>query len=319
MIRAILLYLSKAAWARRIVSSWKFARRAASRFIAGESVSDALQVIRKLNDQGIFASLDHLGENVMTLADAERAADEYIEILKRMEEAAAKANVSVKLSQLGLNLDFEFCLVNMQRIAKRAAQNGTLVRIDMEDSPTIDRTLQIFRLLREESLTNIGLVFQSYLYRSEKDIRGVLKEGAHIRLCKGAYNEPADVAFPRKRDADENFDKLTTIIIDSALEDGAVPASQDGKYPPVTAIASHDEKRIDFAIDYASEVSFPKETLEFQMLHGIRSDLQVKLAEEGYPVRIYVPFGTEWYPYFVRRLAERPANLWFFITNLVRG
>jgi proline dehydrogenase len=302
-----------------MVSSWSIARRAASRFIAGEAVADALKVILKLNDRGMYASLDHLGENVTTIEEAERATNEYIEVLQRMEEAAVKANVSVKLSQLGLNLDFELCLANMQSIASRAAQNGTMMRIDMEDSPTIDRTLQIFHNLREKGLTNVGLVFQSYLYRSEEDLRQVLKEGAHIRLCKGAYNEPADVAFPRKKDADENFDKLSAMIIDSAHADGAIPASQDGKVPPVTAIASHDEKRIEFATEYASKVGFPVEALEFQMLHGIRSDLQVILAEKGYPVRIYIPFGTEWYPYFVRRLAERPANLWFFISNLIRG
>jgi proline dehydrogenase len=206
----------------------------------------------------------------------------------------------------------------MRGIAHRAQSLRTFVRIDMEDSPAVDRTLHVYRTLRAEGLSNIGLVVQSYLYRSQDDTRALLSEGASIRLVKGAYKEPADVAFPRKADVDASFDRLAQMIIDAALEQGAEPAPPDGKAPPMAAIATHDVKRIAFARQYADRVGLPKQALEFQMLYGIRSDLQDALAQEGYPVRVYVPYGTEWYPYFTRRLAERPANLWFFLTNLLR-
>jgi proline dehydrogenase len=319
VLRAILIYLSKAPWARRIVTGWRFARRAASRFIAGDTLEEAIKVIHTLNEKGLFATLDHLGENVTNAEEATSSADEYLVILDRMSEAGVKSCVSAKLSQLGLNVDFDLCLSNMQRIAARAKEYGIMVRMDIEDSPTVDRTIQIFLKLKEMGLTNVGLAIQSYLYRSKEDLDLLLKEGARIRLCKGAYKEPPEIAFPRKKDVDANFDRLTALIIDSAAAHGAVPATKDGKVPPVPAIATHDHKRIEYARKYASEVGYPKEALEFQMLLGIRSDLQNALAAEGYPVRIYVPFGTEWYPYFMRRLAERPANLWFFLSNLLRG
>ncbi|MCK5318377.1 MAG: proline dehydrogenase family protein, partial [Anaerolineales bacterium] len=218
-----------------------------------------------------------------------------------------------------LELDFDLCLSNMRCIATRAAEYGTLVRIDMEDSSTIERTLKIYNILKDEGLTNVGLVIQSYLYRSEEDVRKLLEQGTRIRLCKGAYNEPPEVAFPKKSDVDANFDRLTALMIDGSQSQGSVPASADGKVPPITALGTHDEKRTVFACKHAEKAGLPKEALEFQMLYGIRSDLQDALHASGYPVRVYVPFGTEWYPYFMRRLAERPANLWFFITALVRG
>jgi proline dehydrogenase len=167
-------------------------------------------------------------------------------------------------------------------------------------------------------MENVGMVIQSYLYRSEEDTRSLLSTGTRIRLVKGAYREPPEIAYPRKRDVDRNFDLLTRIIIDAAIEQSSTPASEDGKLPPVTAIATHDEKRIDFAIEYAQRKGLPRKALEFQMLYGIRTQYQLSLAEQGYPVRVYVPYGTEWYPYYVRRLAERPANLWFFISNVFR-
>jgi len=319
MLRAILFYLSKATWARRLVTEWRFARNAASRFIAGDTLEEALETIRTLNDKGLFVTLDHLGENVFTAEEAISAADYYLESLPRIESSKAEANVSVKLSQMGLNIDFNLCLDNMRRIALQAAEFGIMVRIDIEDSPVIERTWQIYRSLRAEGVTNVGLAIQSNLYRSEEDARTLANEGAHFRLCKGAYREPANVAFPRKADVDANFDLLAKILIDAALVDGTDPVISSGKIPPVTAIATHDIKRIDFARDYALKVGLPKSALEFQMLLGIRGDIQQSLVDEGYPVRIYVPHGTEWYPYFTRRLAERPANLWFFLSNFFRG
>jgi len=316
VFRAILLYLSQATWARRLVTDWRFARRAASRFIAGDTLEEALETIRTLNNEGMFVTVDHLGENVFTVEEAISAADYYLESLPRFEEAGVEASISVKITQMGLNVDFDLCLDNMRRIALRAAEFGIMLRIDIEDSPVVDRTWQIYRTLRAEGVTNVGLAIQSYLYRSEEDAQALVNEGAHFRLCKGAYKEPSDVAFPHKADVNANFDRLTKILIDAALVDSIVSTS---KVPPVTAIATHDIKRIDFARDYAKKVGLVKGALEFQMLLGIRGDLQQSLIDDGYPVRIYVPHGTEWYPYFTRRLAERPANLWFFLSNFFRG
>jgi proline dehydrogenase len=319
VLRAILLYLSKAEWAQRLVTGWGLTRRMASRFVAGATVEDAIAAIRKLNQGGIFATLDQLGENVTNRDEALAATDDYIAVMEAIRDAGAQSSISLKLSQMGLNLDYELCLNNMRCIANRAAEFGLFLRLDMEDHPMVDDTIRIWRDLQKEGVDHVGLVFQSYLYRTEEDLREVLAEGAAIRLCKGAYAEPADVAFPAKKDVDANYDKLSAMIMDAALASGSKPSAPDGKTPAVTAIATHDPARIDFAKDYARQIGLPKEALEFQMLHGIRSDLQNQLAEEGYPVRVYVPFGTAWYPYFMRRLAERPANLWFFTVNFLRG
>jgi proline dehydrogenase len=188
----------------------------------------------------------------------------------------------------------------------------------MEDVTTVDRTIQLYRTLVGEGFKNTGLVIQAYLFRSENDVRTLLAEGAKFRLCKGAYKESPEVAYPRKRDVDANFDRLAAMMIDSAHASGDTPSSADGRVPPVTAIATHDPRRVAFARDYAARVGLPKQALEFQMLYGIRSDLQTALAAEGFPVRVYVPYGTSWYPYYVRRLAERPANVWFFVSNFFR-
>ncbi|MGD2161985.1 MAG: proline dehydrogenase family protein [Anaerolineales bacterium] len=319
MLRAILLYLSNAKWARRIVMNWGVASRMASRFIAGDNFEAALEAVRKLNSKGLYATLDHLGENVTNAEEALQATDAYIEVLEKLNQAGVKSNCSLKLTQLGLALDYDLCLSNMRCIARRAAEFGTLVRIDMEDSDTVDRTLKIYNTLRQEGLTNIGVVIQSYLYRSEEDVEALLEHGTHIRLCKGAYNEPPEVAYPHKSDVDENFDRITAMLIDGSKKHGAESSSPDGKKPPIPAIGTHDPERIEFARKHADRVGLPKEALEFQMLHGIGSDLQLQLVDQGYPVRIYVPYGTEWYPYFMRRLAERPANVWFFLRAFFRG
>jgi len=319
VLRAIFLYLSQATWAKDLIMRWGFSRRAATRFIAGERLEEALRAVSELNRRGLFATLDHLGEHVTTPDEARRAADDYLEIIDRICASGVRSNASLKLTQLGLGLDDDLCLDNLRRILRKAAACGVFVRVDMEDSSTVDRTLDFYRTLRDEGLHNTGLVIQAYLFRSQADVQSLLAAPTRIRLCKGAYREPAHIAFPRKADVDLNFDTLTAMLVDAALAHGAPPAAADGRIPALPAIASHDEKRINFAQRYAEQVGLPKPALEFQMLHGIRTDLQLALTRAGYPVRVYVPYGTHWYPYFMRRLAERPANVWFFLSNYLRG
>lgn len=319
MLRALLLYLSSALWARRLVSGWGLSRRVASRFVAGDTLEDAVRTITALNEAGMNATIDHLGENVNSAEDAERAAEDYIALLDRIQEAGLRANVSLKLTQLGLLLDFELCARNLQRIVDRAKSHGNFVRIDMEHSEILEDTLRIHRRLLDSGATNLGVVIQSYLYRSDDDIRKLADDGIPVRLVKGAYDEPASIAYPKKADVDKAFDRETEMLIQGALDHGSVPLSEDGRTPPIPAIGTHDHVRIEFACKIAAEVGLPKQVLEFQLLHGIRTELQRTLLNDGYPVRIYVPYGTEWYPYFMRRLAERPANLWFFVSNLFRG
>ena len=320
MLRSFLIYLSKAAWAQKLVTGWSFSWRAASRFVAGETSEDAIRAVRELNEKGINATLDHLGEHTSTVEEANRAADEIISILNEIDKSGVKSNISIKLTQIGMGLDEEICRQNLVRIVEQARKHGNFVRIDMEDTPYTDITLALHHSLLERGFTpeDVGLVIQSYLYRSEADTRALLEKGIRIRLVKGAYKEPPDKAFPKKADVDANFDLLTKIMIDEALKIAKNALSEDGRTPPIPAIGSHDDKRIDFARKHAEKVGLPKTAIEFQMLYGIRRDLQKKLVEEGYPVRVYVPFGTHWYPYFMRRLAERPANIWFFVSNFFR-
>lgn len=318
MFRSTLIYLSKAGWARTIVTRWAFAWRAASRFVAGETLDDAVRVIKALNQKGIYATLDHLGEHTTTTEDARRATIDILAALEAIDQYGLQANMSIKLTQIGLRVGEELCAENLMRILARAREVDNFVRIDMEDSPWVDTTLGLYWRMRDCGLDNTGVVIQSYLYRSEADVRTVVAKGGRIRLCKGAYKEPAEVAYPRKSDVDANYDRLTKLLIDGALEHGAQPSRQDGKVPPIPALATHDTRRIEFAQEYAQRVSLPKQALEFQMLNGIRRDLQEQIVGQGYPVRVYVPYGTEWYPYFMRRLAERPANLWFFFSNFFR-
>ncbi len=318
MLRSFLIYLSKAAWAQRFVVGWKFAWKAASRFVAGSSVEDAIEAVRVLNSNGSNATLDHLGESTSTREDALKAADDVIELLDEINASGVRANVSVKLTQIGLALDENLCVQNLERILTRAKEYQNFVRVDMEDTPYIDQTLRIFREMRDKGFKKTGLVVQSYLYRTEKDTRQLIEEGVYFRLVKGAYKEPPELAFPKKADVDANFDLLTQIMIDAAKKAGCPPVSADGRIPPIPAIGSHDPKRLDFARNYCDKIELPKTAIEFQMLYGIRRDLQEKYVIEGYPVRIYVPYGTHWYPYFMRRLAERPANVWFFVSNFFR-
>ena len=319
MLRLLFMYLSGAVWAQNLVRSWGWAQRMASRFVAGETLDQAVMAIKALNDRGINATLDHLGENVTDREGAARATREILEILARINDEGIRSGVSVKLSQIGLVLDQEFCLENLLVILGQADDLGLFVRIDMEDSSLTEKTLECYQRCREAGYGHsVGIVVQSYLYRTEADVQDILAYQGSIRLCKGAYQEPPSVAFPRKADVDQNFDHLAEIMLDKSQEEGW-PLSTDGVFPPLPALATHDEARIDHALTYAEQIGLDPERMEFQMLYGIRQELQVDLMESGYPVRVYVPYGEEWYPYFTRRLAERPANLWFFISNYFKG
>ncbi len=320
MLRSFFIYLSKAAWAQKLITKWSFAWRMASRFVAGETCADAIRAIRELNGKGINATLDHLGEHTSTVEEADRATDDILAIFNEIDKAGVRANDSIKLTQIGMGLDEEICRRNLVRILEQVKKHGNFVRIDMEDTPYTDTTLATYYSMLERgfSVSQVGMVVQSYLYRTEADVRKLLEYNTHIRLVKGAYKEPPDKAFPKKADVDANYDLLTKLMIDAALKVEANKVSADGRVPPIPAIATHDEKRIIFAKQYAERIGLPKEALEFQMLYGIRRDLQEQLVQQGYPVRVYVPFGTHWYPYYMRRLAERPANIWFFVSNYFR-
>ena len=318
MLRSFLIYLSKAAWAQGLVTNWGFAWRAASRFVAGTTIDDALRVIRELNAKGINVTLDHLGEHTSTPEEASDATLAILQTLDAIKEAGLCANISIKLTQIGLGLDEEACRQNLERILESARAHGNFVRIDMEDTPYTDQTIGLYERMHQQGYRNVGMVLQSYLYRTEADARKLLTELTPIRLVKGAYQEPADKAFPKKADVDANFDLVTKIMMDSALGAKSPLAGSDGCFPPLPAIGTHDEKRIEFARQYADRIGLPKRAYEFQMLYGIRRDLQDKLVHQGYLVRVYVPFGSHWYPYYVRRLAERPANIWFFVSNFFR-
>lgn len=321
MLRSILIYLSRAVWAQRFVTGWGFAWKAASRFVAGETVQDAIRIVRELNAKGIFATLDRLGEHTSNLDEANASADAIVEVLSEIDKAGVKANISIKLTQIGVGLDEEICRQNLIRILEQAEKQGNFVRIDMEDTPYTDITLSMFKSMLERGFSpdSCGLVMQAYLLRTETDMRALVQNPRHVRLVKGAYNEPPDKAFSKKSDTDANFDLLAKIMLDAMTSFQGNPIRDDGCVPPFAAIATHDQNRIDFAKKHAERIGLSKRAVEFQMLYGVRRDLQERLVKEGYPVRVYVPFGSQWYPYFMRRLAERPANIWFFISNYFKG
>lgn len=319
MLRAFFLYLSQSAFFRSIFTGFWLSRRVASRFIAGDSLDEAVGVIKHLNAEGFYATLDHLGENVASLEDAEGAKQDYIELIDRIESEKLQASISLKLTQLGLELDPAACLENLAQIASRAQEHGLFVRIDMEHFEVLEDTLDIYWELASRGIDNVGVVIQSYLRRSQDDVKALLRDQTKIRLVKGAYDEPATVAFPSKEEVDEEFDIQAQMMIEAANNADPIFIPEDGRTPPLVALGTHDEARIENSIEYGHRINFPRQALEVQLLHGIRAELGRDLLARGYPVRIYVPFGTEWYPYFMRRLAERPANVWFFITNLLRG
>jgi len=302
MIRATLIALSHNRAAKRFVLSNRLARRMARRFVAGEELDDALAAARASNEAGMKASLDFLGENVATREDAQRARDMYLGIFDRIGRDRLDANVSLKLTQLGLDFGAEFCLEQMLPIVKHAESLGNFVRIDMEGSAYTERTIEIARSLRGQSAA-VGTVIQAYLRRSEQDVRSLVAAGCRIRLCKGAYLEPPEIAFAEKREVDANFVRLMEILLPSGVYHG---------------IATHDPRMIAATKEFAEKQSIGKDKFEFQMLYGIRPDLQRQLIREGYRMRVYIPYGLDWFPYFMRRLAERPANLIFILRNLFR-
>ncbi len=302
MVRSLLLFLSRQRNLRRWLETSSTARRLATRFVAGETLEQALTVVRGLNAEGITVTLDHLGESVTSLAEAAAARDVYLRTLDAIHRDGIKGNVSLKLTQFGLDLSESECRANVEQLAARAAALGNFVRVDMESSAYTDRTLNLVMDLHAKHGA-IGTVIQAYLYRSKADIENLNARKIRVRLCKGAYLEPASVAFPKKEDVDRNFVELMKLLLDSGAYSG---------------IATHDEKMIEATKAYVRERNIPRDRFEFQMLYGIRRDLQKQLAAEGYGVRSYVPFGKAWYPYYMRRLAERPANVLFILRNLFR-
>jgi len=274
----------------------------ARRFVAGKTAETAVGAVRKLNEQKICATLDILGEDVTDRAEATKAADDYIALLELIAKEGVDSNVSLKLTMMGLEVDEAFCLDNVRRVVEAAARRGNWVRIDMEGSPVTQATLDIVHKLFADS-PNVGAVIQSYLYRSEKDVEALNAAGIKVRLCKGAYKEPSEVAFQDKREVNASFGKLMCLL----LEHGTDPA-----------IATHDTKLVNECKQLVAKNGMSKDRFEFQMLYGIRRALQRTLAAEGYRVRCYVPFGTHWLPYFMRRLRERRANVFFVLKNVLR-
>lgn len=307
MLRSALLYLSRANWAKSLITHFGPARRTAERFVAGETLPEAIQAARRLNDDGLEVALDHLGESVTDEQGAAQAAQAYLDLLDAVANSGVRATASLKLTQLGLDVSEQVCLDNMRRILERAKAANNHITIDMESSDYTDSTLRVFRALRQD-FDNVGTVIQAYLFRSEDDMRALAAEGAFVRLCKGAYKEPPDRAFPKKAAADASFVRLTELFLsEEARAAGAF-----------LAIATHDEKMIAAAKAYIRAHDVPYNSFEFQMLYGIRPSLQTQLRDDGFTVRVYSGYGTEWYPYFMRRLAERPANVWFIASNFFR-
>ena len=309
-LRSALLYLSRASWARRLVTGFDPAWVMASRFVAGETIDEAISVAKQLNDDGMLVTLDYLGESVTEAGEAAAARDQILTLLDRIHSTKINANVSVKLSQLGLKLDENMALANLRTLLDRARRRGNRMRVDMEESEVVDITLDIYRTLRDqEGFDNVGVVIQSYLYRSDDDVRQLVQEGAWVRLVKGAYKEPPTVAYPHKADTDAAYMRQVELMLSEE-------ARRNGVY---LAVATHDERIVRQVVELARREQIDAQTFEFQMLYGVRRELQRELVADGWRVRVYVPYGTAWYPYFMRRLAERPANLWFFVSNYFRA
>ena len=303
--RSALLYLSRKEGLKDFATSFRPFKKLTTRFVAGENIDDVVQYIRGLNAERCTASFDHLNESVGSPKEAEQEVSEYLRILAQIDETGIDSNVSIKLTQFGLGLDPELAYKNARRIVEDAHRRGNFVRVDMEDSAVTQVTIDIFKRLRAEfGLNDVGIVLQSYLRRTLADAEELIKLPARIRICKGAYNEPPEVAFPDKKDVDENYVRVMKLLLSSGTYHG---------------VATHDPKMIDATIDFATREGIGKDKFEFQMLYGIRRDLQRQLAHDGYNMRIYVPYGKHWYPYFMRRLAERPANIWFVLKNLFKG
>jgi proline dehydrogenase len=304
MLRSSLLYLSNQPKVAGFVRKNALARKFARRFVAGETLEEALPAVRALNAKGISASLDLLGESVTNAAEARAARDSYLEILARIADGKLDANVSLKLTAMGMDISEDLCVAIMQDILARARETNVFVRLDMESSAYTDRTLRLFEdRLYPTYRDLVGVVLQSYLYRTASDVEHANGLKCRVRLCKGAYKEPASVAFPEKRDVDANYVKCMQLLMEK------------GNYP---GLATHDTVIIDRAKAFARERGIANDRFEFQMLYGIRRDLQEQLVRDGYRMRVYVPFGNEWYPYLMRRLAERPANVAFITGSVMK-
>ncbi|HEY6235553.1 MAG TPA: proline dehydrogenase family protein [Candidatus Elarobacter sp.] len=304
MLRQTFLYLSNQPTIFRFVRNNRLAKKFAGRFVAGETLDTALAAVRALNARKITASLDLLGESVHNADEARAASAEYLAMLDRIHAEKLDANVSVKLTQMGLDISEPLCVEIMRGILARAKQYGTFVRLDMEGSAYTERTLTMFqKQLYPGFEPNVGIVLQSYLFRTEADVARAVALKARVRLCKGAYQEPPAVAFADKKDVDATYVKCMHTLM------------RTGNYP---GLATHDERIIAEAKRYAKEEGIPPARFEFQMLYGVRRDLQDQLVREGYHMRVYVPFGTQWYPYLMRRLAERPANVAFITGNVIK-
>lgn len=304
MLRSTFLYLSNQPRVFRFVRNNGMAKRFANRFVAGETLDAALTAVRALNARGISVSLDLLGESVTNEREARAARDDYLHILDEVHRHALDANVSVKLTAMGLDISEDLCVAIVQEVLARAQRYGTFVRLDMESSAYTDRTLRLFEERLFPSYKNhVGIVLQSYLYRTHADVERAIQLRCRVRLCKGAYKEPASVAYPDKKDVDTSYVKCMRDLL------------QRGNYP---GLATHDAALIDEAKRFVKTNGISPDRFEFQMLYGVRRDLQEKLVRQGYRMRVYVPFGTQWYPYLMRRLAERPANLAFITGNVLR-
>ncbi len=303
--RSALIWLSRKEGLKDFATRFRYFKKLTTRFVAGYTIDETIPIIRQLNTENCTASFDHLNEAVASAAEADKEVAEYRNILAKIDETKIRSNVSIKLTQFGLAIDPELAYRNARQVVEEAHRRGNFVRVDMEDSSVTQATIDIFKRLRSEfGLDNVGIVLQSYLYRTFADAQELVKLPARIRICKGAYLEPPEVAFPDKKDVDANYIKVMQLLLSSGVYHG---------------IATHDPKMIDATIDFAKREGIGKEKYEFQMLYGVRRDLQRQLARDGFNLRIYVPYGKHWYPYFMRRLAERPANIWFVLKNLAKG
>ena len=304
LARSVLLQLADSKKMESFVKHNPLSGKMISRFIAGETVDAVIAPVREMNSQGMAVSLDFLGESVKTETEVAETVDLYLRLFATIQRERLKSAVSVKLTALGLDINPDFCVRNMERLLA-AAGKDIFVQMDMEGTPYTDRTLDVVYRLWDapDSLKNGGAVVQAYLYRTTNDIDTLIEQGIRTRLCKGAYKEPADLAFPEKEKVDENYLSLMERLLEY------------GNYP---GIATHDPALIDHAKLFVGEKGIDKSRFEFQMLYGIRRDLQAELIRQGYNLTIYTPFGTHWYPYFMRRLAERPANMWFIAKNMLR-
>lgn len=309
MMRHMLIALSRAQWPARLLTRSRLGWAAARRFVAGEKLEDAVEVVKRLNSAGLSATIDHLGEHTNVPAEAERAAATYCEIASQIRASGLHSGISLKLTALGLKISESLAEEQLRKVVAHAAglTPPVFVRIDMEDSSCVQATLDIFYRLFP-TYRNLGVVIQSYLYRSRDDVERLASVGAGVRMVKGAYLEPRTVAYPDKRDVDREFIRLSTRLF-------APDARANGTY---LALATHDTAIIDWAKRYTTQEGIAGHEFEFQFLYGIRRDLQTRLVEEGYRMRVYVPYGTQWYPYFMRRLAERPQNVAFLLRNVAR-